>query len=72
MEAIGVVETFPESVLNHKISIVNFIGDGDSKSHHVVTSDPYPGTIVKKLEYIGHVQKRCGTRLRNLKKTCKD
>ena len=73
MEAIGVVETFTESVLNHKIRIVNFIGDGDSKSYHnVVTSDPYPGTIVKKLECIGHVQKRCGTRLRNLKKTCKD
>ena len=73
MEAEGVVETFNESVLIHKIRIVNVTGDGDSKSYHNVdTADPYPGTIVKKLACIGHVQKRCGTRLRNLKITCKD
>ena len=51
----------------------NFFGDGDTKSHpEVVAADPYPGTPVKKLECVGHVQKRCGTRLRNLKKLCKD
>ena len=27
---------------------------------------------MKKLECVGHVQKRCGTKLRNLKKLCKD
>ena len=48
------------------------IKNGDSKSHAgVVKADPYPD-VGKKLEYVGHVQKRCGSRLRNLKKQCKD
>ena len=73
MESTGVVSCFLESVEVHKVRITNFIGDGDTKSHsEVVAADPYPGTPVKKLECVGHVQKRCGTRLRNLKKLCKD
>ena len=36
-----------------------------------MNADPYPGTIINKLECAGHVQKRCGSRLRNLKKNCK-
>ena len=73
MESTDVVSCFLESVEVHKVRITNFIGDVDTKSHsEVVAADPYPGTPVKKLECVGHVQKRCGTRLRNLKKLCKD
>ena len=31
-------------------------------------ADRYPGLLVEKLECIGHIQKRVGSRLRNLKK----
>ena len=73
MELSGVVETFKESVALHKVRITNFIGDGYCKSYQrVVAADPYPGTVIQKLECVGHVQKRCGTWLRNLKKSCKD
>ena len=69
MEANGVVQVFKESKDVHKVRITNFIGDGDSKSYaSVVNADQYPGTIINKLECVGHVQKRCGSRLRNFKK----
>ena len=43
------------------------LGDGDSKSYKVVCeADPY-GKLTKKLECIGHIQKRVGRKLRNLK-----
>lgn len=38
----------------------------------MVDSDPYPDLIVKKLECVGHIQKRIGTRLRSLKAQNKD
>ena len=48
------------------------MGDGDTSSFsEVVTSQPYKehGDIIPvKLECVGHVQKRLGTRLRNLVK----
>ena len=73
MEANGIVQVFKESKDVHKVRITNFINDGDSKSHaSVVNADPYPRTIINKLECVGHVQKRCGSRLRNLKKNCKE
>ena len=34
-------------------------------------SDPYPGIIIEKAEWVGHVQKRVGTRLRKFKSDCK-
>ncbi|KAK3911583.1 Halomucin [Frankliniella fusca] len=49
----------------------NYIGDGDSKTYKaLVESDPYRDKklVVKKRECTAHVQKRMGTRLRNLKK----
>ena len=73
MESTGVVQCFQESEDFHKVRIINFIGDGDSKSHSgVIKANPYPGTIVQKLECVGDVQKRCGSRLRSIKKICKD
>lgn len=49
---------------------VKFLGDGDSKAHLAVVNDnPYgDNTPVEKLECIGHISKRMGTRLRKLKK----
>ena len=72
MKSTGVVQCFQESEDFHKVRIINFIGDGDSKSHSaVIEANPYLGTIVQKLECVGHVEKRCGSRLRSIKK-CKD
>lgn len=49
---------------------MDYIGDGDSKTFKAISdAQPYgPNYLVKKRECIGHVQKRMGTRLRNLKK----
>ena len=72
-EAAGVLQCFQESLDIHKVSITNFIGDGDSKSDAgVIKADLHPGVVVKRLEWVGHVQKRCGSRLRNLKNQYKD
>ena len=35
-------------------------------------ADTYPGTIINILECVGHVQKRCLSKLRNLKNNCKE
>ena len=37
----------------------------------IIKKDPYPGTVVQKLESVGHVQKRVGARLRKLKSSDK-
>ena len=34
---------------------------------NVVKSNPYPGIVITKFECVGHVQKRVGKRLRDLK-----
>ena len=72
MEATGIVECFMSSEDDRKLWYINYIGDGDSKSYSdVVEHDPYHGKEVKKLECIGHIQKRLGTRSRKLKTTNK-
>ena len=48
-----------------------YYGDGDSKSFMKV-KNIYEGLTVKKLECVGHVQKRVGTRLRALKRKKKE
>ena len=50
----------------------HYIGDGDTSSYsEVVKSKPYEqyGVSPVKLECVGHVQKRLGTRLRELRKS---
>ena len=72
MESDALVEIFKSYETFNGLRYVEFLGDGDTKSHHdVVASDPYPGTVVKKLECIGHVQKRVGNGLRRLKTSYK-
>ena len=74
MEAEGAVEIFRRSETKHKLRYVEYIGDGDAGSFaKVVQSRPYGDSILpQKLECIGHVQKRVGTRLRNLRKEYKN
>ena len=54
-------------IAKRKLRYTKLIGDEDSK---IVTADPYPGTKVEKLEFIGQMQKM-GSRLRQLRNTHK-
>ena len=67
MESEGAKRVFGRSIEKHNLRYVEFLGDGDSKSFLTV-KETYPGVRMKKLECVGHYQKRVGTRLRNLKK----
>ena len=69
MEAKSIVECFQFSIEARKLRYVRYIGDDDSSSYPaILAANPYPGQTVKKGKCVGHVQKRMGTRLRNLKK----
>ena len=67
METVGTKRIWERSIKINKLRYTKFYGDGDSKSYSNVC-DVYPGVKVEKLECVGHVQKRVGCRLRNLKK----
>ena len=68
METVGAVRIFNRSCLTRGLKYTNMVGDGDSSTHSaVVESKPYgEDCIPSKLECIGHVQKRVGSRLRRL------
>lgn len=69
MEVDSVIEMFARSESVHGLKYANYIGDGDSKTFKgIMDSKPYADLDVRKKECIDHVQKRMGTRLRNLKK----
>lgn len=69
METVAAVAVCQRSIPKRGVRYVKFLGDGDSKSFSaVLASDPYGDVTVEKLECIGHVSKRMGTRLRKLKK----
>jgi hypothetical protein len=71
MESSGAVDIFHRSISNRNLIYKEYLGDGDTSSFlDVVNSKPYTeqGVIPIKLECIGHVQKRMGTRLRSLVK----
>ena len=72
MEADGLIECFQVSEKDRKLRCINYLGDGDSKSFLEKSKlDIYPQKQVKKLECVGHMQKRLGGRLRKLKSTKK-
>lgn len=73
MEAAIVKDIFHRSVAKHNLQYTRFIGDGDTNTYkQIAQSQPYgPDVAVPKIECVGHVQKRMGTRLRNLKKSNK-
>lgn len=71
MEVDGICEIFQRSEEEYGVKYHRYIGDGDSKVFKSVSeAKPYGDTLViEKRECISHVQKRMGTRLRNLKKS---
>lgn len=74
MESAGAVEIFSRSVSKNELIYHEYLGDGDTSSFKdVVAAEPYKEYNVTpvKLECVGHVQKRLGTRLRNLVKQYK-
>ena len=74
MEAAGAIQIFERSVEKNNLIYSEYLGDGDTSSFkEVITRDPYEQYDVQpiKLECVGHVQKRLGTRLRNIVKACK-
>ena len=69
METEGVVTLFNRSVATRKLMYTTYIGDGDSKGFQaVVNAKPYGDVEITKEECVGHVSKRLGKALRELKK----
>ena len=74
MESAGAIAIFNRSITKNNIIYEEYLGDGDTSSYNdVKNAHPYKerGVIPIKLECVGHVQKRLGTRLRNLVKAHK-
>ena len=71
MEVNGAKRIFSRSIEKHGLRYTQYLGDGDSKSFSSV-KNIYSNAEVEKLECVGHIQKRVGNRLRNLKKNVKD
>lgn len=71
MEVQGVMEMFRNSVDLHGIRDKYYLGVGDSSAFSTVgKAKPYGDDFnIEKKECIGHVQKRMGSRLRQIKKT---
>ncbi|GFW82018.1 uncharacterized protein TNCV_771471 [Trichonephila clavipes] len=68
----GVLSIFQRSETSRKASYTQYLGDGDSKGFLTIKeAKVYGDTEVEKLECVGHVQKRMGTRLRNILKMSK-
>lgn len=65
MEVDGAVELFARSNEKNGVTYSNYVGDGDCKTYKAIVENN-PG--VTKKECIDHIQKRMGTRLRNLVK----
>lgn len=69
MEVAGVLDMFRQSETTRDIRYKFYLGDGDSAAYpSVVKQDPYGAECkVEKLECLGHVKKRMGSRLKKLK-----
>ncbi|GFU65295.1 transposable element Tcb2 transposase [Trichonephila clavipes] len=68
----GVLSIFQRSETSRKACYTQYLGDGDSKGFLTIKeAKVYGDTEVEKLEFVGHVQKRMGTRLRNILKMSK-
>ncbi|GFV93361.1 uncharacterized protein TNCV_3685841 [Trichonephila clavipes] len=66
MEPVGAYRIFERSEDHRMLRYTDYYGDGDSKAFDAV-KDIYGKDSVTKLECIGHIKKRVGTRLRKLK-----
>ncbi|GFX66906.1 uncharacterized protein TNCV_999451 [Trichonephila clavipes] len=69
MEVDGMLRIFNRSEKLHNMKYSNYIGDGDTKTFNALSENkPYGDDhLIQKIECVGHVQKRMGTRLRKLK-----
>lgn len=64
----GAMKIFHRSLSQNTVRYLQYLGDGDSKAHAAVCqSKPYGDCNIEKIECIGHVQKRMGSRLKSLK-----
>jgi hypothetical protein len=70
MEVEGAKVLWSRSLDLHNIRYRWMVSDGDSKAHSAV-EEVYDGIKVEKLDCVGHVQKRMGKHLLNLKATTK-
>ncbi|GFV41170.1 uncharacterized protein TNCV_1102331 [Trichonephila clavipes] len=70
MEAVGALKIFERSLIKQDLQYTVYYGDGNSKGFLQV-KDIYGENSVTKLECIGYIQKRVGSRLRKLKKNVK-
>lgn len=69
MDSAGVLAIFQRSIEKYSLRYTEFLGDGDSKAFALLTEESvYGDNVIAKLECVGHVQKRMGSRLRSLKK----
>ncbi|GFS64251.1 uncharacterized protein TNCV_3945761 [Trichonephila clavipes] len=68
MEVDGMLRIFNRSEKLHNLKYSNYIGDGDTKTFNALSENkPYGDDyLIQKIECVGHVQKRMGTRLRKL------
>ncbi|GFS92868.1 transposable element Tcb1 transposase [Trichonephila clavipes] len=69
MEVDGMLRIFNRSEELHNLKYSNYTGDGDTKTFNALSENkPYGDDhLIQKIECVGHVQKRMGTRLRKLK-----
>ncbi|GFU47215.1 uncharacterized protein TNCV_3000221 [Trichonephila clavipes] len=69
MEIQGASKIFQRSLSLHNARYITYLGDGDCKAFDAVKKENIYGNEypIEKLECIGHVMKRMGTRLRRLK-----
>lgn len=69
MEVDGMVRIFKRSVAEKGVRYKFYIGDGDTKTFlQLSKSLPYGNDLqIEKVECVGHIQKRMGSRLRKLK-----
>lgn len=73
MKAQSAIDMWGRSIEKHKLRYVDFVGDGNCSSHRdVVKSKPYGDEVaVRKVECVGHIQKRMGGKLRRKKRDMK-
>lgn len=62
MEVESVSKIFERSLHTYNVRYKHYLGDGDSREFKAIINGSE--FAIKKLECIGHVQKRMGTRLR--------
>ena len=68
MESKSAINIFSNSIEKYNLRYVHYTGDGDTESYiKVVDTKLYGNFTPQKLECVGHVQKRLGTRLRKLR-----